>query len=169
MDRGFNPVTEVNMKEYTAGQSVLLVGVPAAFTSTPSNIQIPTFFEQQDALKELGIENVIVYSVNDSAVVGVWNRKLVEAYGKPNSLVTFMGDPTGAFTRACGMQLEQTPDLTEKGLYGRCKNFVLYVVDNVVHYVAISESAQDPTGDINPEATCAEAIVRQVKAIRGDA
>lgn len=158
---------EVNMKEYTAGLAVLIVGVPAAFTSTASEIQLPTFLEKQDELKELGIDNVIVYSVNDSAVVGVWNKNIVEAYGKPNSLVTFFGDPSGAFTHACGMQLGQTPDLTEKGFYGRCKNFAMYVVDNVVEDVAISESPHDPTGDINPEATCADSIIAQIKAIRG--
>jgi peroxiredoxin len=155
------------MQEYTAGQSVLIVGVPGAFTPTASDVQIPTFFEHQDALKELGIDNVIVYTVNDSAVVGIWNKQLVEAYGKPNSLVTFFGDPSGAFTQACGMQLEQTPELTTKGLYGRCKRFAMYVVDNVVEEVVISETPYDATGDINPEATCAESMIRHIKAIQG--
>jgi peroxiredoxin len=99
---GFNPLTKVNIQEYISGQSVLIVGVPGAFTPTATNVQVPTYFEHQDTLKQLGIENVIIYSVNDSAVVGIWNKQLVEAYGKPNTLVTFMADPTGDFTRACG-------------------------------------------------------------------
>jgi peroxiredoxin len=76
-------------------------------------------------------------------------------------------DPSGAFTQACGMQLEQTPELTTKGLYGRCKRFVMYVVDNVVEKVVISESPYDARGDINPEATYAESMIRHIKAIQG--
>mmetsp|Transcript_34345 Transcript_34345/g.83363 ORF Transcript_34345/g.83363 Transcript_34345/m.83363 type:complete len:88 (-) Transcript_34345:1393-1656(-) len=60
------------MVQYTQDHSVLIVGVPAAFTDSV----IPAFFNHQAGLKQLGIENVIVYSVNDSAVVGIWNKQL---------------------------------------------------------------------------------------------
>lgn len=99
---GFNPVTNVCLPEYCENQKVLIVGVPGAFTEIATDDQVMTYLEQQDALKQLGIENVIIYSVNDSAVVGIWNKQRVEAYGKSNTLVTFMADPASDFTRACG-------------------------------------------------------------------
>lgn len=127
------------MVEYTADQSVLIVGLPAAFTDST----IPTsFLDHQTGLKQLGIQNVIVYSTNDSAVVGIWNKQLVEAAaaaGRPNSLVTFFGDPSAAFTKACGMESEQTPELTQLGLFGRCKPFTLYVEKGVVKDVVVDE------------------------------
>jgi peroxiredoxin len=161
MHWGFNPVHKVNIPEYTAQQSVLIVGCAGAFTPTASNIQVPSFLEHQDELKQLGIENVIIYACNDGAVMSIWNSKQVEAYGKSNTLVTFMGDPYGDFTKACGMEM---PDQIELGMIGRCKPFVLHVVNNVVRSVAVSGNEGDPTGDKNPEATCAPAIIEAIKA-----
>jgi peroxiredoxin len=161
MHWGFHPVSMVNIPEYTAQQSVLIVGCPGAFTPTASNIQVPSFLEHQDELKELGIENVIIYACNDGAVMSVWNQKQVQAYGKSNSLVTFMGDPYGDFTKACGMKMT---DAVELGMIGRCKPFVLHVVNNVVRSVAVSGSEEDPTGAENPEATCAPALIEAIKA-----
>ncbi|KAL3927339.1 MAG: hypothetical protein SGBAC_013126 [Bacillariaceae sp.] len=128
------------MVEYTADEKVLILGVPAAFTETV----IPTFFDHQAGLKQLGIYNVIVYTANDSAVVGIWNKQLVDAAadaGHPNSLVTFFGDPSGAFTKACGMELDQTPRLTQLGLFGRCKPFALYVDHGVVRDVVMNDES----------------------------
>eukprot|EP00526_Cylindrotheca_closterium_P020012 CAMPEP_0113649902 /NCGR_PEP_ID=MMETSP0017_2-20120614/26536_1 /TAXON_ID=2856 /ORGANISM="Cylindrotheca closterium" /LENGTH=139 /DNA_ID=CAMNT_0000562345 /DNA_START=271 /DNA_END=686 /DNA_ORIENTATION=+ /assembly_acc=CAM_ASM_000147 len=126
------------MVEYIQGQSVLILGVTAAFTDSAGII--PTYFSHQAGLKQLGIDNVIIYSVNDSAVVGIWNKKLVEeaaAAGITNSLLTFFGDPSGAFTKACGMELDQTPELTHMGLFGRCKPFALYIDKGVVRNVEV--------------------------------
>ena len=92
--------------------------------------------------------------------MGVWNKKVLEEFGKPNDLVTFMGDPSGAFTKACGMQMV---DLKDVGLLSRCKRFAMYVVNNIVEYVAVSESENDPAGDNDPEETCAPAIIKAIK------
>jgi len=140
---GFNPHTKVNMVEYTADQSVLIVGVPAAFAEAVSSADLSKFFQHQAGLKAVGIENVIVYSVNDSAVVGIWNKQLVEAtaaIGFPNSLLTFFGDPSGSFTKACGMELEQSPELTRMGLFGRCQTFAVWVDKGVVRDVLVGDS-----------------------------
>ncbi|CAJ1948497.1 unnamed protein product [Cylindrotheca closterium] len=137
---GFNPISEVNMVEYTANESVLILGVTAAFIDSAI---LETFFHHQEELKQLGIDNIIVYSCNDSAVVGIWNKQLVEAAtaaGNANSLMTFFGDPSGVFTKACGMGLEQTPELTNLGLFRRCKPFALYVDKGVVKDVSVDDT-----------------------------
>ena len=41
------------------------------YTHHRSNRQVPGYLESQDALKEAGIEEVIVYCVNDPAVMNV--------------------------------------------------------------------------------------------------
>ena len=58
----------INIADYCAGKKVILVGLPGAFTPTWSTKQVPGYLEQQEALKAAGIEEVIVYCVNDPAV-----------------------------------------------------------------------------------------------------
>ena len=171
---GFNPVTKVFMPEYTSKQNVVILGVPGAFLPTETEIQIPTYFEKQDLFRQAGIDNIIVYSVNDSAVVGIWNKQLVEAHGKQSNsgsnnkngnIITFMADPTREFTQACGMELTD-PRPATNGLVGRCKRFAMYVVNNVVQNVVVSENYDDPTGDKDPTATCADAILYSLKTVQ---
>jgi peroxiredoxin len=60
--------------------------------------------------------------------------------GKANSLVAFFGDPSGAFTKVCGMELNQTPELTNLGLFRQCKPFAIYVDKGVVKDVSVDGS-----------------------------
>ena len=65
--QGFPP-DKFNVAEYCAGKNVIIVGLPGAFTPTWSSQQVPGYLENQEALKAVGIEEVIVYCVNDPAV-----------------------------------------------------------------------------------------------------
>ncbi len=77
-------------------------------------------------------------------------------------MAQMFGDPTGEFTKACGMEMTHPgPELV--GLIGRSKRFAMHVVNNVVQYVAVSESENDPAGDADPEATCAPAMIEAIK------
>jgi peroxiredoxin len=62
-----------------------------AFTPTCSSIQVPGYLKNQDALKEAGIDAVVVYSVNDGAVMNAWAND----QGIQGSNLIFFGDPTG--------------------------------------------------------------------------
>ena len=107
---------------------------------------------------EAGIEEVIFYCVNDGAVMGVWMHKL----GLQGTMTQMFGDPSGELTKALGMEMNH-PGPESLGLIGRSKRFALHVVNNVVEYVAVSESEDDPAGDANPEATCAPAMLKAIK------
>lgn len=125
---------------------------------------MPSYLENQDAIKKAGIDNVVIYSVNDGAVMKAWARQQREKANDTrvkDSIITFMGDPSGEFTRACGMELTGAPE--ELGLYGRCKRFAMFVDQNIVRYVAVSESTEDPAGDNDPSATCYEAMMEAVR------
>jgi len=121
-------------------------------------VQVPGYLENQDALKEAGIDEVLVYCVNDGAVMQAWG----EDQGIKGSMVTFMGDPYGEFTKACDMELTH-PGPISVGIVGRCKRFAMHVVDNIVKYVAVSESEDDPAGDADPSATCYDAMLKAIK------
>ena len=66
--QGFPDVVKINIADYCAGKNVIIVGLPGAFTPTWSLKQVPGYLEKQEALKEAGVEEVIVYCVNDPAV-----------------------------------------------------------------------------------------------------
>jgi hypothetical protein len=61
-------VKKINIADHCAGKNVIVVGLPGAFTPTWSSTQVPGYLEKQEALKEAGVEEVIVYCVNDPAV-----------------------------------------------------------------------------------------------------
>ena len=109
-------------------------------------MQVPGYLAQQEALKAKGIAAVYVYCVNDGAVMTGWAKD----QGVEGSIVTFLADPTCAFTRAVGMVLDHPGPM---GVLGspRCKRFVLVVDDGAVTHVEVSEADGDPAGDNEPE------------------
>lgn len=113
-----------------------------------------------DALKAVGVDEVLIYCVNDGAVMMAW----AEDQGVPeDGLIKLMGDPYGEVTRQLDMELTAAGP-KRKGLIDRCKRFALYSVDGVVKIVRIAESPEDPAGDDFPDVTLAEAMIDAIKA-----
>lgn len=160
LDSGFPP-QKVSLPTYCSDKSVILVGLPGAFTPTWSSKQIPEYLKFQDAIKETGVDTVLIYAVNDGAVMQAWASD--QKVG--GSIIEMMGDPTSEFTKACGMELNH-PDVQAAGLFGRCKRFAMYIENSVVKYVKVSEAEDDPAGDAFPEATCAPAMIEAIKELK---
>jgi glutaredoxin/glutathione-dependent peroxiredoxin len=116
-------VKEATTAELFSGQSVVLVGVPGAFTSTCHNAHIPQFVANADGLKAKGVDRIAVMSTNDHHVMKVWSKAL-GADGK----IDFLADGNGTFTRALGLEV----DMISGGLGKRCKRFSALVKDGVV-------------------------------------
>lgn len=160
LHKGFPP-TSVKVSEYVAGKKIILIGLPGAFTPTWSTKQIPNYLDAQQALKDAGVEEVLVYCVNDGAVMDAWaaDQKI------EGSMIKFFADPTSAFTKACGMELTHEGPIG-KGLLGRCKRFAMYIDDGSVKFVAVAEDEDDPAGDDFPEDTLSEALLVAIKEIK---
>lgn len=108
------------------------------------------------------MEEVIIYCVNDGAVMMAW----AEDQGvKSDSIVTLMGDPYGDLTAALDMELTHAGPKSV-GIVGRCKRFALYVENGVVKIVRVAESEDDPAGDERPEVTLADAMIEAIKALQ---
>lgn len=90
--------------------------------------------------------------------MGAWMAKL----GLGGTITQMFGDPSGEFTKACGMEMTH-PGPASIGLIGRSKRFAMHVKNNIVQYVAVSESDDDPAGDAFPDATCALAMIQAIK------
>ena len=125
-------------------------------------MQVPGYLEHSDALKAVGITEVIVFCVNDGAVMQAWAKD--QGVGE-DSIVTMMGDPYGEVTKLLGIEL--TADGPKGlGLVGRCKRTAIVLDDGVVKTFTISEAEDDPAGDDRPEATCAPAVIEAVKGLQ---
>jgi len=153
------PDTElIDVAEYCKNKSVIIVGLPGAFTPTWSEEQVPGYLEAQSGLKAAGVDEVIVYCVNDPAVMQAWGTdQKIEG-----SFITFMSDPAGTLTEALGMKMVH-PGPPSVGIIGRCKRFAMHVVNGTVKYIAISEGPDDPAGDDDPSASLAPALLEKVK------
>lgn len=109
-------------------------------------MQVPEYLNRQKELKGKDVDEVIVYCVNDGAVMKGWAKD----QGIEKSMITFMADPQCKLTRKLGMVLNHPGPKEVLGNL-RCKRFVVVVEDGEVKAVEISEAEGDPAGDNEPE------------------
>jgi len=118
---------------------------------------------KQAELKAKGVDEVIVYSVNDGAVMTAWEKD----QGTAGSLITLLGDPTSAFTKSLGLVLD---DPNVMGVLGnpRCKRFSLLVNDCKVKAVNVAAGDGDPAGDNAPEVSMVDKMLADLDAQRDE-
>ena len=119
---------EVSTHDLFAGKTVVLFGVPGAFTPTCSAKHLPGFVSQAAALKAKGADAIACIAVNDVFVMGAWGKD--QGVGED---VVMLADGSAAFTKALGLEL----DLTARGLGTRSQRFVLVAKDGKVSHVAV--------------------------------
>jgi len=125
-------------------------------------VQVPGYLEDADTLKAVGVQEVIVYCVNDGAVMDAWSKD--QGVDK-SDLVTMMGDPLGELTRALDLVIEHPGPTSVLGS-GRCKRFALYAEDGAVKLLEVSEGPSDPAGDDDPSKSLAPNMIAQIKALK---
>jgi glutaredoxin-like protein len=88
---------DVSSDELFNGKSVVVFGLPGAFTPTCSSTHVPRYNQLTPAFKQYGIDEVVCISVNDAFVMHQWQNE-------QNALnVTFIPDGNADFTRAMGL------------------------------------------------------------------
>jgi len=100
---------------------------------------------------------VIVYCVNDPAVMQAWG----DDQGIKGSFVTFVADPAADLTKALDMEMTH-PGPPSVGIIGRCKRFAIHAVDGEIKTVRVSEAEGDPAGDDDPSASIAEGMLEAI-------
>jgi peroxiredoxin len=111
--------------------TVVLFGVPGAFTPTCSDHHLPGFVIRSDEIRAKGVDRVACVAVNDAFVMRAW----AEAQGVGNS-VTMIADGSADFTKALGLEV----DLTGGGLGVRSKRYAAVLRDGVVSDLAVEET-----------------------------
>lgn len=116
--------------EVFRGKTVILIGMPGAFTPTCSNAHLPGYVENADAFKARGVDEIAVLAVNDHHVMSAWAEQS-GARGR----VTFLADGNGEFTRAAGLDA----DMSGGGMGVRSRRYSLLAEDGVVRALNIEE------------------------------
>jgi glutaredoxin/glutathione-dependent peroxiredoxin len=114
---------DVSVADFFGGRTVVLFGVPGAFTPTCSNSHLPGFIENRDAILSKGVDAIAVIAVNDHHVMTAWAR-FTGAEGK----IEFLADGNGTFTEALGLIF----DMSAGGLGRRSLRFSMIVEDGTV-------------------------------------
>ena len=138
----------VQTKDYFAGKTIVLFGLPGAFTPTCHKNHLPGFLTHEAALKAKGVDAIAMTSVNDPFVLAAW----ADASGAKGS-IEFLADGSAVLAKALGLDL----DLTERGMGVRSKRYSMYVIDGVVKELNIEP--QPGTADLSG----AEHILGQIK------
>ncbi len=111
--------------------TVVLFGVPGAFTPTCSDHHLPGFVIRIEDFQAKGVDRVYCVAVNDAFVMGAWGQAN-EVEGK----VGMIADGGAAFTKAMGLDV----DLTGGGLGVRSKRYAAVIKDGVVTNLAVEET-----------------------------
>ena len=119
---------EVSTDELFAGKTVVLFGVPGAFTPTCSAKHLPGFVQHAADFKKKGVDVVACMAVNDAFVMAAWGKD----QGTGDN-VTMLADGSAAFTKAMGLEL----DLTPRNMGVRSQRFALVAKNGVVTHVGV--------------------------------
>lgn len=121
------PANKLDPAELFKSGRHVIFGVPGAFTPTCSNVHLPGYVTDYDAIRGKGIASISCISVNDAYVMAAWGSAH-NAGGK----VRMLADASGAYTKALGL------DVQSAGLGGtRCKRFVMVVSDGRVERIDV--------------------------------
>ena len=113
----------VESKDYFGGRTIVLFGLPGAFTPTCHKNHLPGFLTNEDKFKEKGVDAIAMTSVNDPFVLAHWS----DATGAKGH-IDFLADGSAHLAKAFGLDL----DLNERGMGVRSKRYSMLVKNGVV-------------------------------------
>jgi peroxiredoxin len=135
---GANGLEDFNITDHLKGRTVIMFGLPGAYTPVCTSTQVPGYIENSAAIKENGVSEVLCVSVNDPFVMKHWGEFL-GADGK----VTMISDGNAELSQAMGL----TFDSSHLG-FGtvRSRRYSMIIQDGVVTHLEIEDKPNDLTG-----------------------
>lgn len=124
---------EVSTDEIFKGKTVVLFGVPGAFTPTCSAKHLPGFKEKAAELRSKGVDAIACVSVNDVFVMKAWGQD--QGVGED---IIMLADGNGAFTNAIGLGM----DASKFGMGPRSQRYSMIVNDGVVEKLNVEEGGE---------------------------
>ncbi len=124
---------DVSIADFCARRTILLFGVPGAFTATCSEVHLPGFVVRSEELATRGVDAIVCTAVNDAAVMRAW----AGATGADRHL-TMLADGNGDLARALGVEF----DGTRFGLGIRSRRYAAVIEDRVVRYLGVESGPE---------------------------
>jgi len=125
----------INSADFFNNKTVVLFGVPGAFTPTCSEKHLPGFINQADALRAKGVDTIACITVNDPFVLTAWaTAQAVEG-------ITMLSDGNADYVKALGMSI----DMSERGFGIRSSRFALIAKNGVIDYIEQEPTPKDHT------------------------
>ena len=128
------------------GKTIVIFGLPGAFTPTCSAQHVPGYLRHYEELKRKGVDEIWCFAVNDAFVMGAWGRDQ-----KTEGRIRMMADGAAEYTAKLGLEF----DLRAAGLGVRCQRFSMLVQDGVVKKLNLEAPGKF-------EVSSAEALLRQL-------
>ena len=128
----------LQVSDLIKGKTIVIFGLPGAYTPTCSAKHVPGYVARADELKAAGVDEIWCVSVNDAFVMGAWGRDQKTA-GK----VRMMADGSADFAKATGLTL----DLTARGMGLRSNRYSMLVKDGVVKTLNIEAPGKFEVSD----------------------
>lgn len=141
-------------REIFKGRTVVVFGLPGAFTPTCSSSHVPRFNELAPAFKASGVDEIICVSVNDAFVMNEWQRE------QKADNITFLPDGNGAFTAGVGMLV----DKSDLGFGKRSWRYSMLVKDGVIVKMFIEPERPGDPFEVSDADTLLKFINPQAKA-----
>jgi len=117
------------------------------------------------AFKKLGIDEIIVFCINDGAVMSAWAKDQGVGLDGEGSMINFLSDPHGVLTDALDVRMAHDGPHSLFGVH-RCKRFSAFVEDGVLRVFNVAESHDDPAGDDFPTASLAEKMLADIAGLQ---
>ena len=118
---------------------------------------MPGYKAARNEIRDKGIDEVLIYCVNDAAVMEAWAKDQKIA----GTNITFFADTSCALTKALDLTMPAAGPMRALGNL-RSKRFALYVDNGVVKHVAVSETPDDPAGDNDNSASTAKGMLAAI-------
>jgi peroxiredoxin len=118
-------------EELFAGRTVVLFGVPGAFTPTCHRNHLPGFLAKAGEIKAKGVDAIAVVAVNDVFVMKAWAK---DTGG--DGVIEFLSDGNADFAKAIGLTL----DGAGFGLGTRVQRFSMLVRNGEVAILNVEDA-----------------------------
>lgn len=122
--------TKITTKNLFDKKTVVLFGLPGAFTPGCTKEHLPSFVREFEKFKEKGVDTIACTSVNDPYVLDAWAKE-----NNASDKVLMLADGNGEFARMLGL-IQNT---YKAGLATRSKRYAMIVKNGVVDWIGIDD------------------------------
>ncbi len=145
---------DVTSDQLFHGRTVVVFSLPGAYTPTCSSSHLPRYNELAPTFRKLGVDDIVVVSVNDAFVMSEWQND----QNAPN--ITFIPDGNGAFTEGMGLLV----DKSDLGFGKRSWRYSMLVRDGVVEKMFIEPQKEGDPFEVSDADTMLAYIAPREKA-----